>query len=163
GLISGSGSLTKARIGTLTLANGNNYTGSTTINGGILKIADDTALGTAPGAATPGQLTLGGGTLETTASFTLNANRGIALNANGILSVDPGTTLTYNGIIAGGNSLTKSDTGTLILGGANSYSGATSVNAGSLSLTNANAVNNTSSISIASSALLDLNFNNATF
>ena len=38
-----------------------------------------------------------------------------------------GTTLTYNGIAAGSGALSKIDTGTLILGGENAYSGSTTI------------------------------------
>ena len=51
-------SLTKTGTGTLTLSGVNTFSGATTINGGTISIAADTGLGTAPGSATPGQLTL---------------------------------------------------------------------------------------------------------
>jgi autotransporter-associated beta strand protein len=76
-----------------------------------------------------------GAALETLASFTLDANRGIALNiGGGALSPAANTTLTYGGIIAGTGALTKSGAGTLVLSGTNTYSGTTSVTAGRLDL-----------------------------
>jgi autotransporter-associated beta strand protein len=46
GLITGTGQLIKAGVGTLVLTNtGNNYTGGTVINGGMLSISDPAALG----------------------------------------------------------------------------------------------------------------------
>ena len=60
------------------------------ISAGTLSIAADTALGTPPGSPTAGQLVFNGGTLLTTASFTLDANRGITLTGAGTLDVNPG-------------------------------------------------------------------------
>jgi fibronectin-binding autotransporter adhesin len=134
GVLSGAGGLTKAGAGTLILSAGNTYSGATTINGGKLSIGLDSNLGTAPGAATAGQLTFGGGTLATTTSFALSSNRGIAFNSTGTIDVAPGTTLTYGGIAAGAGGLTKTNTGTLTLSGTNTYTGATTINAGTVQI-----------------------------
>jgi len=156
GVISGAGGLTKAGAGTVTLSATNTYTGVTTINAGTIAVAADARLGTAPAVATPGKVTFGGGTLRTTASFTLAANRGIALTGAGTISTDPGTTLTYGGIIAGASTLTKAGTGTLILSGANTYTGATMVSAGSVRLGATNAVPSGSAVTVAGGATFDL-------
>jgi autotransporter-associated beta strand protein len=57
------------------------------------------------------------------------------MTGNGTINVDGSTTLTYNGIIAGTGDLTKSGAGTLVLGGANTYTGATTIANGSLTVT----------------------------
>ncbi len=138
GIISGAGLLTKAGTGTLELSGANTYSGRTQINGGTLRIGADNNLGTAPASATSGHLQFNNGTLDTTASFTLNANRRITLNAGGgTFSPDAGTTLTYAGLVSGTGRLTKSDAGTLRLSGgagSNSFSGGTTVNGGTLAL-----------------------------
>src|SRR6266704_1493064 len=152
GVISGAGGLTKAGAGTVTLSATNTYTGVTTINAGTIAVAADAGLGAAPGAATPGKLTFGGGTLRTTASFTLAVNRGIALTGAGTISTDPGTTLTYGGIIAGASPLSKAGTGTLIVSGANTYTGATAISAGTLQLGATNAVPSGSAGTVTSGA-----------
>lgn len=134
-------SLVKAGNGTLSLATGNTYTGTTSILGGTLQIAGDTALGTAPGSATVGAIvvdnTAGPATLSAVAGFTLSANRGIALGSStagtgGTINVAAGTLL-YGGIIAnngGANSLSVTGSGTLQLSSASSYTGGTRVAAG---------------------------------
>jgi autotransporter-associated beta strand protein len=157
-VVSGAGTLTKLSGGTLVLSGTNTYTGATTVNAGILSIGVDNNLGTAPGVATAGDLTLNGGTLNTSATFTLNSNRGIALGTGGgTVDVNNGTTLTYGGIIAGTGALTKADTGTLILSGANTYTGGTNINAGTLRLGASERLYNNSAVSVAAGATLDLN------
>ena len=156
GVISGAGGLTKSGSGTVTLSAANTYTGVTTINAGTIAIAVDAGLGAAPGAPTAGKLTFGGGTLRTTASFTLAANRGIALTGAGTISTDPGTTLTYGGIAAGAGTLTKAGTGTLILSGANTYTGATAISAGTLQLGATNTVPSGSAVTVSGGATFDL-------
>ena len=136
GIVAGPGGLTKIDSGTLVLGGLNTYTGTTTVSTGKLSISADQNLGTAPALATTGLLIVSGGTLVTTATFTLNANRGISLGTTGG-TLDPvsGTTLTYNGIIAGAGFLgPKTNPGTLVLGGANTYTGGTIINAGKLSI-----------------------------
>jgi len=156
GVISGAGGLTKSGSGTVTLSAANTYTGVTTINVGTIAIAADAGLGASPGAPTAGKLTFGGGTLRTTASFTLAANRGIALTGAGTISTDPGTTLTYGGIIAGASTLTKAGTGTLIVSGANTYTGATAISAGTLQLGATNAAPSGSAVTVSGGATFDL-------
>jgi fibronectin-binding autotransporter adhesin len=144
GVISGAGGLIKnGGSGKLILSGANTYSGATTINVGTLSISADNNLGTAPGSPTAGQLTFNGGTLATTANFTLDANRGIALSSAATIDVATSTTLTYNGIVAGANALTKSGTGALVLGGVNTYSGTTEVAAGVLNIRNASALGTT--------------------
>lgn len=139
--ISGSGSLTKLGGSTLTLSGLTNaYSGVTTISGGTVAINADNNLGS----ATPGNVTLNGGTLSAAGSLTLSANRTLAVgptsgSGNGTLDVASSQTLTFGGVIAnntgGTGSLTKTGNGTLILSGANTYSGGTVISGGKLSVT----------------------------
>lgn len=153
----GSGySLTKAGSGALILSGSNTYSGITTLSLGTLSINADNNLGTAPGAATAGKLVLGGGTLATTAGFTLSSNRGISVTGATNLDVATGTTLVYGGIIAGTARITKTNTGILTLSGSSSaYTGGVTLSAGTLNINNAAALGGSSATFIISGGTID--------
>ena len=126
GIIQGTGSLTKIGAGVLSLSGNSTYGGGTNILGGVLAIGADINLG-----AASGTLTFDGGTLETLASFT--SARATTLNAaGGTFDSDAGTNFLENGIIVGVGGLTKIGAGMVTLGGANAYTGGTTVLAGTL-------------------------------
>ncbi len=143
----GSGRLVKTGTGTLRLQNAaNTFTGGLTVSGGLVSFSLEDRIGAAPASPTPASLILNGGGLRLTINnVTLNANRGIALgpdggSGTGVLDIDTNRTLTYNGIIAdhgaGSGALEKTSEGSVILGGANTYTGGTTLTAGSLMVTN---------------------------
>jgi autotransporter-associated beta strand protein len=127
GPISGIGSLTKAGIGTLVLTGVNSYSGGTNFNGGIVAVNSDANLGTGP-------LSFNGGTLEAlTAGGGISSAKAVTLNAGGgTFQADAGTTSRLSGPISGIGSLTKAGIGTLVLTGANTYSGGTVLDDGIL-------------------------------
>lgn len=143
----GSGRLIKTGTGTLrVIGTANAFTGGLSVTGGLVSFSIENRLGAAPATPTAGHIVLNGGGLRLTLNdVTLSSNRGIALgpdtgSGSGILNVDAGVSLTYNGIVAdngsGSGALEKTEGGGLILGGANTYSGGTTVSAGSLLVTN---------------------------
>ena len=139
---SGVDALIKSGAGTLSLTGENTYFGKTTINSGTLTVNGDVCLGTAPEITTAGHLTITNGTLHATASFTLDAKRGIALgptsgSGKGAIEVDVDAVVLYGGVLAnngGTGGLTKTGAGKLWLSGASTYTGATAVEAGTLSV-----------------------------
>ncbi|MGD9613688.1 MAG: autotransporter-associated beta strand repeat-containing protein, partial [Kiritimatiellia bacterium] len=136
--------LKKSGAGTVTLNNTNTYTLYTDIAAGTLQLYNDSALGTAPGSATPAHLRISGAgaALVAADTFTLNANRGLALSNWMYVGVASSEILTYNGVVsdgAGSYSIVKNQAGELILGGDNAYDGGTYIDAGTLTLNHANA------------------------
>ena len=127
GTITGSGGLVLGGTGDLTLTGANTYgsTGGTTINGGALSVNADSNLG-----ASTGPLMFAGGALQALGGFT--ATRPVTLNAGGG-TIDTGAfSVTLSSPLNGAGGLTKIGTGSLILPGANGYTGATAVNGGNL-------------------------------
>ena len=120
--LTGGSELVKSDLGTLVLSGSNGYTGGTAINGGSLQISADTNLG-----ASSGALSLDSGILRNTAAIV--SNRTVTLSAGGG-TFDTLDTLALNGSIGGGGALTKTDAGTLVLGGTNTYQGGTNINGG---------------------------------
>lgn len=137
GTISGSGGVTQAGGGVLTLSGTNSYMGGTTINSGTLAISADANLGDAAGS-----VTFNGGILQTLSSIT--TSRPIALNGTGTILTNSLTTNIFSGAITGAGGLTKTGLGTLILTGNNSYSGNTVINVGILQVGNGGTTGNIS-------------------
>ena len=161
--ISGAERLTKAGVkGILQLTAINEYLGGTTVTGGFLSVDQDRQLGAVPAVATPGNLILNNAGLIASESFTLNPNRGIALGNNlggsGWVTVAPGKTLGYGGILANAGTtatgLYKLGAGTLALSGVNTYTGTTDIYHGKLLLdfasaaTTTNLINSTSNLRV---------------
>ncbi len=181
----GSFGLTKTGAGTVVLGNSttnSTYSGGTTVNGGTLKagysnqpfgtgaVVETSSGGvvidlngktisnalTLYSAATPSVYALtdsAGGGLQQTGAVTLGSNI--------LLGLATGKTMTINSAITDTNGYTLTinkagDTGTVIFGGANTYTGATTVNAGTLAVTGSGTLGNTSSLLTISSATLDL-------
>jgi fibronectin-binding autotransporter adhesin len=153
GAINGSGGLTVAvGTGALKLTGTKAFGGGVTMNSGVVQVAADDSLGTAGTA-----LAFGGGTLNSTTSFT--SNRPITLNAGtNTFDVNSATTLTEQGDIGGTGGFVKQGAGTLILSGANSYSGPTTVSAGILQASSSAALGSNSAVTV--NGTLDLNNNN---
>ena len=92
--------------------------------------------GAVPGSFTPDAITLNGGSIGQSFNVTLHANRGITLGTNGGTFNTTAGTMTVPGTITGSGNLTNVGAGTasLVLAGANTYTGTTTVAAGTLAL-----------------------------
>lgn len=111
--------------------------GSMTINKGKVNIKDERSLGTNPLAPSPAHLTINGGTLQASATFTMDdENRGITIGENnGTIEVDSGFTLTIANDFAGEGFIEKTGNGTLIIAsGNNTNTGGTYITGGALQI-----------------------------
>ncbi|ALM85474.1 hypothetical protein ASB57_23125 [Bordetella sp. N] len=140
--ITGAGTIAKRDTGTLILGGANTYTGGTRLEGGVVQIGADQNLG-----ADGTYVAFDGGTLSITGTAmtqlgSTTANRPVTLEAGGgtFDIVDPAASVTVGGVIDGAGALGKTGTGTLVLAGANTYTGGTQLTGGELQVTNAGAL-----------------------
>ncbi|WP_343315400.1 autotransporter domain-containing protein [Brucella sp. BE17] len=152
GVLNGSAALTKSGSGTVTLTNGNGYTGGTSLDEGTLALSGNGTLGANSNTTTVngGVLELGGtgqtqralvqtdGTVQngsvsvfdyTLSGGTLASNA--TINASQSIAVSAGQ---VDGVLNGSAALTKSGSGTVTLTNGNGYTGGTSLDAGTLAL-----------------------------
>jgi autotransporter-associated beta strand protein len=116
GAITGEGGLVKSGSSRLILSGSNGYLGETTISGGTLQIGNDGASGTLP----PGPI-----------------------SNNGTLRFDRTGTLTVPNIISGTGGITIDcplNAGTIVLSGANRYTGTVTITSGALRIQNSAAL-----------------------
>jgi autotransporter-associated beta strand protein/T5SS/PEP-CTERM-associated repeat protein len=124
----GAGRLSKAGPGTLILTGNNTYTGGTTITGGTLQLGD-------------------GGTSGSIVGNVTN---------DGTFAVNRSDTLAFGGVISGTGAFQQNGAGTTILTAANTYTGATTVNAGTLQAGAVNTFAPGSAFTVVSGATLNL-------
>lgn len=132
GTISGNFGITKIGSGYLQLAGVNTYTGGTVLQEGGLWVLQDSALGT-------GSLSMADGTWLRYGAGKSIAND-ITLGGTNALRVFDGELATQAGVIGGGGRLKKEMSGTLVLSGANTYSGGTEIESGTLRVEHNNAL-----------------------
>jgi fibronectin-binding autotransporter adhesin len=132
--ISGTGSIANIGNGTTTLTGDNTYSGTTTINAGILQIGSGGTTGT-----------LGTG----------------AVTNNTALRINRSNAITVANDIGGTGTLTKLGAGATTLTGTNTYSGTTTISAGTLQVGNGGTVGTLGSGNITNSAALRINRSDA--
>ncbi|MEX1048674.1 MAG: autotransporter-associated beta strand repeat-containing protein [Akkermansiaceae bacterium] len=124
-----------AEAGRWKLSGANTYTGTTTLNSGVLQadVADVAATSGALGNG--GDITFSGGTLQYTAnSAGADYSARIKSSASAMTFDTNGQNVTFAATLATSNTggLTKAGSGTLTLSGANTYTGSTTVSGGQL-------------------------------
>ncbi len=166
--LSGALQVVQAGMGAVTLSGANTYSGGTTVNAGTLKAGSTSAFGGASGSA----VTLNGsGTLDLNGFDntigSLNGSSALAsvfLSSGANLNIITGNNaLPFLGVISGTGSLTISPASYQWIGGANTYTGGTTITSGTLLADNASgSATGTGTISIAHLAILQLGNNGDT-
>ncbi len=141
--ISGTGGLVQAGVGTLVLNTTNSYSGPTTISAGTLQLANLNALEN----STLTNNVPGGVTFSSSGVYNLGGLAGsggisMAYAGSGGLTLRVGSNnaaTVYSGALTGSGALVKVGTNSLVLTGANTYTGNTTISAGSLQLGNGGA------------------------
>jgi fibronectin-binding autotransporter adhesin len=145
--------LVKVGAGTLILTGPTYPSLQTLVKGGVLQVSSDASLGHIyPTEVLYPSLTLDGGTLQAGASFGLN--RSVLLDSHGGTFDTNGFTLTV-GALNGSGALTKLGSGTLVLNGPSTYTGATTVNAGTLRIAAPGALPNGTALTMAEGSTID--------
>ena len=111
--------------GTVSLSGASTYTGDTTVAGGTLILGSSQAIGT-------GRLMAAAATIVYAQG--INLANAMVLQGDTTLDVEGSDAATDSGVISGSAGLTKTGTGSLLLAGANTYTGNTLVQAGTLAI-----------------------------
>ncbi|WP_264821047.1 autotransporter-associated beta strand repeat-containing protein, partial [Acetobacter malorum] len=142
----------KDGTGTITLKGSDSANPSILINEGGLIDGSSTAFGT-------GSITMADGTKVGFGVTGLSLSNKFFLNGDPTFEVDGSQIDTISGAIVDGGTpgdLVKTGSGTLVLTGANTYTGATDIQAGKLSLSGAGSISASSDVTIESGATLDV-------
>ena len=163
---SGNGGLSLIQTsGTYTMSGLNTYSGSTTVNGGILKAGSTQSFGVNSAVSLANTAGVGldiTGFNTTIGSLTGGGTTGgnVNLGAATLTMGSDNTTTVYSGIISdtGAGAITKIGTGAFTLSGTNTYNGVTTINTGTIILGNVSALGTTAGgTTVANGAVLDLN------
>jgi hypothetical protein len=155
GSISNIASLIKNGVGILQLSGANTYSGATVVNNGTLR-----ALGVNAFSANSAMNLGSNGVLDlnnfNNTIGTLSGSGGITLGT-AALTVNELAASSYDGVILGGGNVIKSGSATLVLTGANLFTGATIIDNGALALAVSNALATSSGITVNTGGTLQLN------
>lgn len=161
--------LTVSGGGALTLSAANTYTGTTTINAGTLALTGSGAISASSDVSLSNPAAIFDLTTSTLATPSFSSLAGVAgsalnLGSRSIVVGAGNTSTTFAGAMNGTGSLTKQGTGTMILSGANTYSGATTVSAGTLQIGDGSTgtIASISSAAVGASGTLQFNQANGT-
>jgi fibronectin-binding autotransporter adhesin len=137
GILSGSGGVSQLGTGSLTLTAVNSYQGVTTIQaGGTLALASGASIAASSSIIANGTLDIsatGGTSIESLSGIGVVQLGAQTITITAGSTTSTATTGSFSGIIAGSGGVTL-NSGTELLGGANTYTGPTTVNGGTLEL-----------------------------
>lgn len=147
--VSGTGELVKEGSGTLTISSANSYSGGTALKSGRIDLGHSHALGT-------GVVAMDENTTLGFAADGLDIANAVVLTGTTDPVIDTGGfTGTLSGEVSGAGALTKNGSGTLVLAGLNTYTGATTVAEGTLRAGAAHTFSAESAHTVATGATLD--------
>lgn len=150
GTIINDGQLTKAGLGILTLTGANTYAGGTLVTGGLINFNALNNFGS-------GRITLDGGGLQwATGTSTDVSSRLAAIGSGGATFDTNGSNVTFTSGLSGVGGITKAGAGSLVLSTANTYTGATLINAGTLALSGAGSIASSSGVTVGAGASFDI-------
>lgn len=130
GTMSGTGSLVKTGTGTVTLNGSNTHAGGTAVNAGVLIAGASGVFGSGPLQIDAGALVDLANNSQTLSTIAGEGN--LALGSATLTLGSGDASSAFNGGISGSGRLVKTGSGTLVLGGGNTYSGGTFVAGGAL-------------------------------
>ena len=128
------GGVIKMGEGTLVLTGNNTYAGITSVQAGTLSVGNNTSTGAVAG--------------------------NVSVSSGATLQFYRSNAYTYDGIISGAGSVTKTGAGELILGGVSTDTGKTTVTTGKLTIASGGSILNTSEIALTGSSS-EISFNNS--
>jgi autotransporter-associated beta strand protein len=126
----GSWSLEKTGAGRLVLGETNSFSGPLTVSGGTLELRNGHAIWDAAVVTVNTGATLALGDEEVIGS--LAGGGDVEIGSGLALTTINNNSTTFSGVISGDAAFTKSGTGTMILSGANTYTGGTTISGGTL-------------------------------
>ncbi|MFN6094505.1 MAG: beta strand repeat-containing protein, partial [Verrucomicrobiota bacterium] len=141
----------------LTLSGNNTFSGTLAHNHGILVLSGGSAIADSTGIQLNGaNATLSVATSETIGSLIAGAGGNISIANGQTLTINQGSSQTFNGTISGSASLTKIGAAALTLTGNQTYSDGTTVNAGALNVTSTGSLASGSAFTLGASATANL-------
>jgi autotransporter-associated beta strand protein len=152
----GASALTMAGGGTLLLAGADSFSGNTLIDSGTIALANSGALQRSTlDTSGAGTLSFGSLTCATLGGLSGPGTLPLANASSGAVALSAGNnnaSTTYSGMLQGAGSLNKVGSGTLVLSGANSYIGGTTVSDGRLLVTASAALPDGTSLTVGGAA-----------
>lgn len=152
--LTGSGGLVKGGAGTLVLTSADTFSGSTTINGGVLALSGNGSVANSAEVNVAAGATFDISNTSSGSLITSLAGNG-TVNLGGQTLTLTGANGAFAGSITGTGGLTLAG-GSETLTGANLYSGATVIDAGILALSGTGTLGLSSSVTVANGATLDI-------